>query len=306
MKKSFLESYLICENKDGVFHLCTSSSQVLGYSATRDIQEQLWTLASLLPLELTKLSNLGQYRYFNEKRSFKRYRDADVIFSKEMHTDIYRDDVHIIPNGIDIAKFNKNPKKSDIFTFIAVGVLREGKNYIALVDYAVKLKLLGYNFLIEIVGSGDDSGDESKNIADAIKKYDVGDVIKMVGASDDIPYHLSKADCFVMPSHYEGLPISLLEAGASKLPVISTLVGAIPTVIEDGCGYLATLDEFVDSMEYVLNNKDKAKLAGLNLYDLICEKYSIDSMTQRHEAIYTVLCSELGYEKNLIIEDSEK
>ena len=69
-KKPLLQSHFICETKDSTLLLSTSSSQVLSYSTTRDVNEQLWTLASLLPLELKKLSNLGQYHYFSTKKTF--------------------------------------------------------------------------------------------------------------------------------------------------------------------------------------------------------------------------------------------
>ena len=270
--------------------------------------------AYLLKLKFPKLKivftshseNIGSSSREKITKLLKNFRDTDIIFSKQMHIDIYKDDAKVIPNGIDIEKFHLNENKNDIYTFIAVGVLREGKNHVALVEYAVKLKSLGYNFLIEIVGSGDDSGDESENIAKAIEKADVSDVVKMVGSSNDIPALLAKAHCFVMPSLYEGLPISLLEAGASKLPVITTPVGAIPSVIGEGYGYLSTLDEFANTMEYVLKNKEEAKRVGSNLYDLMCEKYSIANMVEQHEEIYRSN-SDREYLRNIVIDDkSEK
>ncbi len=236
--------------------------------------------------------NIGSKLREKITKYLKYFREVDIIFSKQMHTDIYRDDACVIPNGVDIEKFALDMPKNRRFTFISVGVLREGKNHIALVSYAQKLKSLGYDFEIQIVGSGDASGDERKKIEEAVKKADVADVLKMLGFCDDIPKLLNQADCFVMTSLYEGLPISLLEAGAAALPVISTPVGAISSVIDKECGYLANLDQFGETMEYVLNHKDEAVQTGQKLSKVIHKRYSIKNMVAAHEEVYQSICSQ--------------
>jgi glycosyltransferase involved in cell wall biosynthesis len=230
--------------------------------------------------------NIGSKLREKITKYMKYFRDTDIIFSEDMYTDMYKSNVKVIPNGIDIEKFVLDLPKNRRFTFISVGVLREGKNHIALVEYAKTLKSLGYDFEIHIVGSGDASGDEQKNIEEAIKKAEVNDVLKMFGSRDDIPELLNKAHCFVMPSLYEGLPISLLEAGAAGLPIISTPVGAIPTVIGKEYGYLAKLDKFGESMEYVLNHKEEAMQIGQNFSKSIYKQYSIKNMVISLEEIY--------------------
>ena len=230
--------------------------------------------------------NIGSKLREKITKYLKSFRDKDIVFSKEMITDMYKDDTLVIPNGVDVKSFELDLKKNSDFTFISVGVLREGKNHIALIEYAKNLKNLGYKFQIQIVGSGDASGDEQKNIENAIKKAGVGDIFKMLGTRDDIPKLLSQAHCFVMPSLYEGLPISLLEAGASKLAVITTAVGAIPSLIDQECGYLTNLKEFETKMEYVLNHKNEAVQKGQKLFEKINKKYSIKSTAISHQEIY--------------------
>jgi glycosyltransferase involved in cell wall biosynthesis len=178
-------------------------------------------------------------------------------------------------------------EKNEKFTFISIGVLREQKNQLFLPSTAAYLKKNGIkDFEIAIVGGADASGDMRKEIADEIKKHDVEKEINMMGSRRDIPNLLQKAHCFVMPSHFEGLPIALLEAGAAGLPVVSTPVGAIPAVIDEDSGYLAKLDTFAEAMLEVITNQEEAKKRAENLQNKIEKDFSITSMAQAHEEIY--------------------
>jgi len=156
----------------------------------------------------------------------KPFRDTDIIFSEDMITNIYKKDSVVIPNGLDTSAYKEKVPKNEKFTFISIGVLREQKNQLFLPSTAAYLKNNGIeNFEIAIVGGADASGDMRKEISQEIKKYGVEDKINMMGSRRDIPELLKKAHCFVMPSHFEGLPIALLEAGAAELAVVSTPVG---------------------------------------------------------------------------------
>ncbi|OQX73157.1 MAG: hypothetical protein B6D59_06420 [Campylobacteraceae bacterium 4484_4] len=230
----------------------------------------------------------GRFREIIVKAT-KKWRDADILFSRQMHTSIYRDDSLVIPNGIDTERFSAPLPKNDRFTFIAVGILREQKNHVALPAMAAKLKEKGYDFVIEIVGSGDASGDTSRQIMSEIEKNSVADCVRMLGARRDIPELLQKAHCFVMPSHFEGLPIALLEAGAAALPVITTPVGAIPSVIDERSGFPAPIEEFSQRMEEVLSDYEEAQKRGVYLQALVRERFSISAMAHDHEMLYTTL-----------------
>ncbi|MCH9814589.1 MAG: glycosyltransferase [Epsilonproteobacteria bacterium] len=223
---------------------------------------------------------------------FKPFRDTDVVFSKDMINSMYVKDTVVIPNGIDTSGFQKNVVKNEKFTFISVGVLREQKNQLFLPSCARYIKDKGFtDFEIQIVGGPDASGDMRPEIENEIKKHDVANEINMLGARRDIPNLLKKAHCFIMPSHFEGLPIALLEAGAAGLTVVSTPVGAIPTVIDENSGYLAELGQFAQAMEKVIKNRGEAEEKGKNLQQKIEEDFSIKSMAAAHETIYDNLTS---------------
>ena len=60
------------------------------------------------------------------------------------------------------------------------------------------------------------------------------DQIKFLGQRHDIPELLRAADCFVLPSSIEGLPLSVLEAQACKTPVLASPSAGIPEIVADG------------------------------------------------------------------------
>jgi glycosyltransferase involved in cell wall biosynthesis len=204
-----------------------------------------------------------------------------------MITKMYKKNTKVIPNGIDISAYDGNVEKNEKFTFISVGVLREQKNQLFLPSCASYLKDKGVkNFEIAIVGGADASGDMREEIHQEIVKYSVEKEINMMGARRDIPELLQKAHCFVMPSNFEGLPIALLEAGASLLPVVSTPVGAIPSVIDESCGYLSTLENFAKTMLEVVENQEKAQEKVKIFKAKIEKEFSIKSMAESHLEIY--------------------
>jgi len=219
-------------------------------------------------------------------KSLKKYRDADILFSHDMASSIYLDNYDVVVNGIDIEKYNVDVEKNDKFTFLSIGILRDQKNQKFLIQAAKVLKDRGLDFVIEIVGDGA-LRDELREL---IEKEDVSEYVKMLGLRDDIPILLNRAHVLVMPSHFEGLPIALLESGAAKLPIISTPVGAIPSVVGEDSGYLSSIDDFIETMEYVYNNIDEANEKAIKCYENIVKEYSIQSMALAHEKIYERVC----------------
>jgi len=216
--------------------------------------------------------------------SLKPFRDIDIVFSKDIVKFFYKANYKVIPNGIKIDKYNLGLEKNHRFTFIAIGRLETVKNHKFLVELANELKDK-YDFEIQIVGDGY-LRDELKEL---IQKYALEDRIRLLGLRNDIPKLLGQAHCLLMPSLWEGLPIVILEAGASSLPVISTPVGSIPSLLNNDNAYLTDLDNFKSNMIKVIENYEEAKSKGKNLFQEIKKTYSIDSVVSEHEKIYKEL-----------------
>lgn len=77
---------------------------------------------------------------------------------------------------------------------------------------------------------------EQDNVLNIIHKYGLTDIVCYEGFVDGTRKNelLGSADFFVLPSYIEGLPISILEAMSYGLPILSTSVGGIPEIVEDG------------------------------------------------------------------------
>ncbi len=143
-----------------------------------------------------------------------------------------REDALVIPNGVDLEKF-QNPKPKtfnpDNITIITTSRLVE-KNGVG--DLVEAMKFLPDNFKLQIIGSGP----LDKSLRSKADSLQLKNRIEFLGevSHDEIPGRFHGADIFIRPSLSEGQGISFIEAMAAGLPVIATPVGGIPDFLADG------------------------------------------------------------------------
>jgi glycosyltransferase involved in cell wall biosynthesis len=228
--------------------------------------------------------NLGSKVRFGLVKLLKPFRKADILFSQQMKRSCYKLDSVIIPNGINTAAYGEKYLKNEKFTFLTIGRIEPVKNQKQLIDFAAELKGK-FKFEIQIIGDG-----ILKNeIMDYAKSKKVDDIVIFLGFRTDIAKLCAQSHVFILPSLWEGLPISLLEAGATGLPVISTPVGSIPEVISPDLGYLVDIDLFPQTMLYVYENYEEACLKGSSLYNLIRNNYDLNVTAANHVRLYKQL-----------------
>ena len=85
--------------------------------------------------------------------------------------------------------------------------------------------------------------------------------------NSELPLWLNASDIFVFPSHYEGLPNSVMEAMACERPVVATNIGGIPEIVEEGVtGYLVKVGDvksLVLKIDALLSNESLRKTMGM-------------------------------------------
>ena len=173
--------------------------------------------------------------------------------------------VELVRNGIDMVRFSPPARRPDEpFTIIAVARLVEKKGLPLLVEACRNLRDRGLEFRCEIVGKGAQQG-----VLDAlVRQWDLRDSVTLVGAlaQQEIVERYRRAHVMVLPcivgadGNRDGLPVSIVEALACGVPVISTPVTGIPEVVRDGVNGLLVphgdVARLTDAIEKVMRDRD--------------------------------------------------
>ncbi len=210
----------------------------------------------------------------------KPFRAIDILFSQNMYRWFNKYKYKTVPNGIIVENFEMETEKFEKFTFIAVGNIKEAKNYPFLIDCCKELSEK-FDFQLLIVGAGDQT-----RLQEQVQKLKLAKYVQILGYKNNIAQLLSQSHCLVMPSLWEGMPIVMLEAGVTKLPIISTKVGSIPDILDDTCAYLSDLDNFLKNMAYIMKNYEESKIKAEKFNKKVKEKYTIDKTVKALEDLY--------------------
>jgi glycosyltransferase involved in cell wall biosynthesis len=120
-------------------------------------------------------------------------------------------------------------------------------------------------------------------------------MVTFVGARplEEVRAALARSDIFVLPSHWEGLPLSLLEAMAAGTAVVATRVGDVPEVLDEGrAGVLVSPErpeELASSLARLLGDAEERIRLGDAARRRVREHYDRSAMTARLLQLYREL-----------------
>ena len=204
--------------------------------------------------------------------------------------------VHVIPNGVNVERFQPNPQaaarlRHELQIPAAapvcgiVAALRPEKNHEVFIEAAARVQQMCPESHYIIVGDGP----ERSTIASAVANHGLNDCVHLLGSRSDVPEVLSMLDAFMLTSHNEANPVSILEAMAVGLPVISTDVGSIRESVEHGVtGFLATPGsaiELADGLLTVFNDRELAGRFASAGRRRVVTNWSLEAMVHGYEEL---------------------
>lgn len=217
-------------------------------------------------------------------------RAAKIIGVSQYDVDIMREEgiyknVELIYNGVtdhaqDTGSFQKNP---EIISQLETVKQRYSRLVMCLARISPQKK---FDLFLEIATQRPDYA--FVWIGNKDKVEDVPSNVFCLGEAPSAHQYLRYADAFILPSNYEGLPISLLEALSYGIPVIASAVGGITEVLDGNNGYAVnnTVEDFIDKIDFVLKDKEVHEKMKLNARKSFSEHFTIDKMIEGYTAVY--------------------
>ncbi|MEM7522749.1 MAG: glycosyltransferase [Pseudomonadota bacterium] len=174
--------------------------------------------------------------------------------------------MRIVHCGVDPALYDTaDPARGETGKrLIFVGRLAAVKGAPVLLDAFARLHAKHPEATLTFVGDGEDR----RWIEARIAALGLSEAITITGyqSQAEVAAYLARADVFVLPSFAEGLPVVLMEAMASRLPVVTTRIAGIPELVEDGVnGFIAPpgdADTLAARIDTLLSDPDLRRRMG--------------------------------------------
>lgn len=211
--------------------------------------------------------------------------------------------IKVIPLGFDLMKFQENLSEKRMETrkkwnlneeevaVAIVGRLAPIKNHSLFLDVIELLAEKGIKARYFIVGDGQ----ERASIEQRAKKLEstYGLKIELTSWIKDIATFNAGMDIICLSSDNEGTPVSLIEAQASGVPVISTDVGGVKDILEEGeTGFVVPKKDreaFSEKLQLLIENKEIRHKMSQNGWNFVRDKFHYTTLVKNMENYYAEL-----------------
>jgi glycosyltransferase involved in cell wall biosynthesis len=192
------------------------------------------------------------------------------------------DKISYINNGVSLSSYRK--REHDFFTFINVARQDENKNQSLIIDCFERVHKRYPQTRLLLVGDGP----THQALKDQVVGLNLEDSVELPGNVSNVEDYYAVSDVYLQSSHREAMPMSVLEAMATRLPIVSTDVGGMKDVVSNN-GVLIT-DNDTEGFEqamfriFEIDETERKKL-GENSYSIV-QKYSSETMTEEYVRLY--------------------
>lgn len=203
----------------------------------------------------------------------------------------------VVPNGIRMAAYRFDMATrirernrlalGDEFFWLAAGRLERVKDYATMLRAFRVAMAADARQVLMIAGEGALHG----GLVRMSRELGIAENVRFLGHRSDLPRLLAAADGFAMSSIFEGMPLVLLEAAASALPIVATRVGGNAEVVRDGeTGLLVSSQDpaaLGQAMRQVVAMSPAERDAmGCAARDYVRGRYGMDRVLDRWEGLY--------------------
>jgi glycosyltransferase involved in cell wall biosynthesis len=228
--------------------------------------------------------------------------DGFIAVSPQVEASIMKDinpirkKVTTICNGVDVSRYTHQVDRAGVRArlglsesdclVIVVGTLKEQKGHRILIEAAPEIIDRYPRLQILLVGDGALRAELQTQVSTAgIDRH-----VSFLGTRGDIPELLGASDLFVLPSLWEGLPMALIEAMASGLPIVATSVSGTRQVMVSGeTGLLVPPGDPIrlkEAIIFLLADQRRAKQMGHLALRRIEASFSARKQAEDHIALY--------------------
>ena len=197
------------------------------------------------------------------------------------------DKIPVVFNGIDLSKCREktNYNRGEKFKIVHVGSYQEVKNHIGLIDAFEEFYDNHPDAELHFIGDGQ----RRSMIEQIVKDKKLTDNVIFYGFQSSVHKFLNDMDIFTLPSLYEGMPMSIIEAMGTGMPIVATNVGGIPDMLtnnEDAILVSVNSHEICNAFEKLYNSLELRTTLGKSAKDHSAI-FSAEKMAEQYVHIYT-------------------
>lgn len=197
-----------------------------------------------------------------------------------------RENVPIIFNGMDLTKCCLKTDYS-IYTrlkILHIGRFCEQKNHIGLLKAFNIFHKEYKNSVLQLIGIGE----KRVEAEEYVKKYNLCDSVEFLDLQPNVYNYLHDADIFTLPSLFEGIPMTIIEAMGTGIPIVATTVGGMTDILENDFNAILTdvdSQKIADAFMDLATNLWKRENLGTAARE-ISRKFSSATMAEKYIQLY--------------------
>lgn len=254
----------------------------MGFKAKR-----VHTVHNVAQKEQTKVGkniNRVLFRYFNV---------VPVALSKEIQRTIQEvyglpdNRIPVVFNGIDLSRciVKESYARKDTFTVLHIGRFMDVKNHELLLRSFARFKGQHSDARLQLLGDGE----LKENMMQLAGQLNITDAVEFAGLQSNVYPWLHNADVFILPSKFEGMPMTLIEAMGTGLPIIASNVGGIPDMLSSQKEALLIEpkeEKIIEALEMVYSDAKKREYWGRNALQR-SSLFSSQAMARKYLQLYS-------------------